>query len=74
MIDTIIEKTEVEGKSPTSVGKMWAYFSVWMVVIALGVFCMANCDRAPVNTTATQKVKKNVTRTTAAEDQRLAKK
>ena len=65
----------VQGRSKSSLGKMWAYFLVWTVFIALGVFCMANCDRGTVKTTASEKIEKKVTKNNkSVNDNRLANK
>lgn len=65
----------VQTQSKTSVGKMWGYFTVWVAFIALGVFCMANCDRGTTKTTTAQKVEKKAhKKQVKVEDNRIAKK
>lgn len=73
MTRTIAGET-AQGKS--SLSKMWAYFFVWSAFIALGVFCMANCDRGTVKTVASKKIEKKIVKDKkqATNDNRLAKK
>ena len=73
-------KTE-KGNSKTSLGKMWAYFVVWVAFIALGVFAMANSDAGSKQDTANKKTEKKEAgkketslRNTSANDHQLAKK
>jgi len=73
-------KTE-KGNSKTSIGKMWAYFVVWIAFIALGVFAMANSDTGTKQDTANKKTEKKEAgkketslQNTSAKDQHLAKK
>lgn len=75
MVTKKIAADLVENQAKTSVGKMWGYFAVWVVFIALGVFCMANCDRGTTKTTTAQKVEKKVNKKQVkVEDNRIAKK
>lgn len=64
----------VQTQTKPSVGKMWGYFTVWVAFIALGVFCMANCDRGTTKTATAQKVEKTNKKQVKVEDNRIAKK
>lgn len=50
-------KTE-KGNSKTGLGKMWAYFAIWVAFIALGVLVMAKSDTKTVKDKAAKEIEK----------------